>query len=53
MVQILHNAQLVLKYSVLTIIVDLNEVDITLKSAKTFRLVLSGEGGSAEGWRCC
>jgi hypothetical protein len=28
-------------------------VDVTLENAKTFGLVLSGEGGSASVWRCC
>ena len=30
---------------------DLDE--ITLKNAEIFWLVLSGVGGSADGWRCC
>jgi hypothetical protein len=29
------------------------EVDVTLKNAEFFRSVLSGEGGSADGWRNC
>jgi len=31
---------------------DFNEVDVTLKYAKIFRSMLSGEGGSADGKRC-
>ena len=48
----LRGAQLVLRSSVFTVL-DLNEVNVTLKNAETFRSVLSGEGGSATGWRCC
>jgi hypothetical protein len=51
-VQFLHGAQLVLRSSVFTVL-DLDEVDVTLENAKTFGLVLSGEGGSASVWRCC
>ena len=47
----LCGAQLVLRSSVLTIL-DLDEVNVTSKN-ETFGLVLSGEGGSANGWRCC
>ena len=46
----LRAAQLVLRCSVLTV---LDEVNVTLENAKTFGSVLSGEGGSASGWRCC
>ena len=31
----------------------LDEVIVTLKNAEIFGSVLSGEGGSANGWRCC
>ena len=48
----LHGAQLVLQSSVLTVL-NIDEVDVTLKNAETFRLMLCGEGGSANGWRCC
>ena len=48
----LHGAQLVLWSSVLTVL-DLDEVNVTLKNIKMFGLVLSGEGGSANGERCC
>jgi len=48
----LRGAQLVLRSSVLTVL-DLDEVNITLKNAEIYGLVLSGEGGSANGWRCC
>jgi len=48
----LHDAQLVLSSSILAVL-DLNEVDVTLKYAEIFRSVLSGEGGSASGWQCC
>ena len=48
----LRGAQLVLRSSVLTVL-DLNEVNTKLKNAEIFGLVLSGEGGSANGWRCC
>jgi hypothetical protein len=49
---ILRSAQLVLHYSFLTVLY-LDEVNITLENAETFGSVLSGEGGSANGWRCC
>jgi len=49
----LRGAQLVLESSVLIAVLDLEEVDVTLKYAEIFGLVLSGEGGSAGGWRCC
>ena len=48
----LHDAQLVLRSSVLTVL-DLGEVDVTLKNAEIFGSVLFGESGSANGWRCC
>ena len=48
----LHGAQLVLLSSVLTVL-DLDEVNVTLENAEIFGSVLSGEGGSASGWRCC
>ena len=48
----LRGAQLVLHYSFLTVLY-LDEVNITLENAETFGSVLSGEGGSANGWRCC
>ena len=48
----LRGAQLVLRSSVLTVL-DIDEVDVTLKNAETFRLMLCGECGSANGWRCC
>ena len=48
----LCGAQLVLRSSVLTV-PDLNEVNVTLKTAEIFDSMLSGEGGSANGWRCC
>ena len=48
----LHGAQLVLQSSVLTVL-NIDEEDVTLKNAETFRLMLCGEGGSANGWRCC
>jgi hypothetical protein len=41
-----------LRSSILTTF-DLSEVDVTLKKSEIFRLVLSGEGGSADGWQCC
>ena len=34
-------------------VLDLGEVDVTLKNAEIFGLVLSGESGSANGWWCC
>jgi hypothetical protein len=43
---------LVLRFKVLTVL-DLDEVNATLENAKIFGSVLSGEGGSASGWRCC
>ena len=48
----LRGAQLVMRSSVLTAF-DLDEVNVTLENAEIFRSVLSGEGGSANGWRCC
>jgi len=44
--------QLVLRSGVLTML-DLDEVDVTPRSAEVFRSVLSGVGGSTGGWRCC
>ena len=44
----LRNAQLILQSSILTVL-DLDEVNVTLKNAKIFGSVLSGEGGSANG----
>jgi hypothetical protein len=52
LVLFLCGAQLVLKPNVLTRL-DLDEVNVTLKNVEIFGLVLSGEGGSANGWRCC
>jgi len=48
----LCGAQLVLRSSVLTVL-DLDEVNVKLVNAEIFGSVLSGEGGSANGWRCC
>ena len=48
----LCGAQLVLRSSVLTVL-DLDEVNVTLKNAEMSWSVLSGEGGSADGRRCC
>ena len=49
----LRGAQLVLRSSVLTVL-DLDEVNVTLENTEIFGgSVLSGEGGSASGWRCC
>ena len=50
---LLRGAQLVLWLSVLTVVFDLDEVNITLEHNQIFGSVLSGEGGSANGWRCC
>ena len=47
----LHGAQLVLRSSVLTVL-DLDEVNVTLEKGEIFGSVLSGESGSANGWRC-
>ena len=49
----LRGAQLVLRSSVFTVLLYLDEVNVTLKNAEIFGSVLSGEGGSASGWRCC
>jgi hypothetical protein len=46
----LSGAQLVLRSTVLTVL-DLDNVNVTLKNAEIFGSVLSGEGGSANGWR--
>ena len=48
----LCDAQLVLQCNVLTVL-GLDEVNVSLKNAEIFGSVLSGEGGSADGWRCC
>ena len=48
----LRGAQLVLRLSVLTVL-NFDEVNVTLENAEFFGSVLSGEGGSASGWRCC
>ena len=32
---------------------SLDEVNVTLRNAEIFGSVLFGEGGSANGWRCC
>ena len=47
----LRGAQLVLRLSVLTVL-NFDEVNVTLENAEFFGSVLSGEGGSASGWRC-
>ena len=47
----LHGARLVLRSSVLTVL-DLDEVDVTLKNAEIFGSMLFGESGSTNGWRC-
>jgi hypothetical protein len=47
----LCGAQLVLRSSVLRVF-DL-EVNVTLKNAEIYGSVLSGEGGSVNGWPCC
>jgi hypothetical protein len=52
-VPFLRGNQLVLRSSVLTVL-DLDEVNVTLKNAEIFGSMLSGENGSAGGgWRCC
>ena len=48
----LRVAHLVLRSSVLTVL-DFDEVNVTLKNAEIFGSVLSKQGGSANGWRCC
>ena len=48
----LRGAQLVMQSNVLTVI-DLNEVNAMLENTEIFKPVLSGEGGSPNGWRCC
>ena len=48
----LLGAQLALRFSILTVL-DLDEMDVTLENAEIFGSVLSGEGGSANVWRCC
>jgi hypothetical protein len=48
----LHGAQLVQRSSVLTVL-DLDEMNVTLKNVEIFGSVLFGEGVSvAGGWRC-
>ena len=49
----LCGVQLVRRSGVLTIILDLDEVDVTPSLVEVFRSVLSGVGGSTGGWRCC
>ena len=41
-----------LQSSVLTVL-DHDEVNVSLKNVEFVESVLSGEGGSANGWRCC
>jgi hypothetical protein len=41
------------KKSDILMIFDLNGVDVTVKRAEISRKVLSGNGSSAGGWRCC
>jgi hypothetical protein len=49
----LHCAQLLLQSNVLSVL-DLDEMNVTLKNVEIFGSVLFGEGGSAGGgWRCC
>ena len=49
----LRGTQLILRSNILTVL-DLDEVNVTLNNAETiFGLMLSGEGGSANGWRRC
>jgi hypothetical protein len=48
----LCGVQLVLRSGVLTIL-DLDELDVTPSLVEVFRSVLSGDGGSTGGWRCC
>jgi hypothetical protein len=48
----LCGVQLVLRSGVFTIL-DLDEVDVTLRFAEVLRSVLSGVGGFTGGWRCC
>ena len=48
----LRGAQLVLRSSVRTVL-GVDEVNVTLENAEIFGSVLSGENGSANGWRCC
>ena len=51
----LCGVQLVLGSGVLTVLLDLDKVDVTPtpRFAEVFRSVLSGVGGSTGGWRCC
>jgi len=48
----LRGTQLVMRLSVLTVL-DLDEMNVTFKNAEIFGSMLFGEGGSANGWRCC
>jgi hypothetical protein len=48
----LCGAQQVLLSSVLTVL-DLDGVNVTLTNAEVFGSVMSGNGRSANGWRCC
>ena len=49
----LCGVQLVLGSGVLTVLLDLDEVDVAPSFVEVFRSVLSGVGGSTGGWRCC
>ena len=51
-VLLLCGVQLVLRSSVLTVL-DLGELDVMLKYAEVFESVLSREGGTVDGRRCC
>ena len=46
----LRSAYLFLRSNVLTVL-DIDEVNVSLENAKILGLVLSGEGGFANGWR--
>ena len=46
-----HGAYLVLRSNVVLTVLDLDEVNVSLENAKILGLVLSGEGGFANGWR--
>jgi hypothetical protein len=46
-----HGAYLVLRSNVVLTVLDLDEVNVSLENAEILGLVLSGEGGFANGWR--
>ena len=49
----LCGVQLVLRWSGILTVLDLDKVDVAPSVVEVFRSVLSGVGGFTGGWRCC